>query len=88
MTIRLRLTALLILGLLQICDFLSTRLAVAMGGQELNPVVLHMGLIHAKWLALAICVLLVWKASRERTLWIAGMFYGCVVVWNLSLLAR
>lgn len=88
MTNRLRIVALLILGLLQLVDFLSTKMALAMGGEELNPVVVHAGLWQAKLLALLICALLVWRASRERTLWIVGLTYGGIVVWNLSLLAR
>lgn len=88
MTKRLRIIALLILASLQVVDFLSTKMALAMGWSELNPLVSHAGLWQAKLLALGICGLLVWRASRERTLWIAGFLYGGIVVWNLSLLAR
>lgn len=73
---------------LQAGDLLSTRLAFAHGAIELNPLVHGLGLWQAKLLAVCIVALLLIRGVRLRRLWMVVIIYGCVVCWNVLLVAK
>lgn len=83
--------AVLILAVLQAADVLTTRLVLARGGVEGNP--LMAGLVSRPLLALAakmVCVAAAWCASRRAPswralcgLWMVCGFYLSVVMANV-----
>lgn len=88
------LKALLIFAFLQLADLGTTVAVFKHGGMEKNPLIQHfmtvgpvLGVILAKVIALAIgigCFMM----AKYRALWMANLFFACIVVWNLSILAR
>ena len=74
--------------LLQVGDLFSTRRAFAHGAVELNPVVHLFGLWQAKLLAVGAMALLVNRARKLRRLWTVMVIYGCIVGWNMLLVAK
>ena len=84
-----KLVPLLILGMLQVGDLISTRLVLRIpGALEVNPLVRDLGLWHAKILALVIVLLVVWRAKTLRRLWVVCGIYGAVVLSNIFMLLR
>jgi len=74
---------LVILGLLQAGDLLSTRMVMKIpGALEANPLVRDLGLWQAKLLALAVVILLVWRSQTLGRLWAACGVYAAVVLSN------
>jgi hypothetical protein len=78
----------IVLCILQLGDFLSTRLALAHGAVESSIFVNSVGLWAAKLLCLAIVAVLVWCTRKPSRIWAVCVFYLIVVGWNLSLLRR
>jgi len=76
------------LVLLQLGDLLSTRRAFGRGAIEMNPLVHATGLWEAKLLAIVAISLLAFRSTRLRKLWMVVAFYGCIVGWNLLLVAK
>jgi hypothetical protein len=77
-----------ILCLLQVGDWLSTRMALSIPSVvELNPMVRSLGLWQAKLLMFGIIVLLAWRAKKPRSLWVVCGIYAVVVASNVLLLA-
>ncbi len=86
MSLNRRVVPLLVLGVLQLGDLFSTRMAMKVPGVlELNPIVRRLGLWDAKLLAVALIVLLAWRAKKMGPLWTACGVYACVVVSNVLL---
>jgi hypothetical protein len=77
-----------LLLILQAGDLLSTRLAFAHGAVELNPLVRALGLWPAKLLAISIVALLLIRATKLRRVWMLVVTYGCIVCWNILLVAK
>jgi hypothetical protein len=73
---------------LQAGDLLSTRLAFAHGAIELNPLVHALGLWQAKLLAILVVALLLIRSTKLRRLWMVVIVYGCIVCWNMLLVAK
>ena len=79
-----------IMALLQIGDFVSSRAAFARGAVELNPLLgfgsrPSMKLVFAKLVSIALFWLFV---RRTRRLWIAGVLcalFTAIVCWNAAL---
>ena len=86
--------ALVALGLLQIGDYLTTRIAFSYGAIESNPLVQVVGLWPAKLLALGIVGLLWWHSrSLARLSVLCGAYAGIVfsnmlTVWQASMRLR
>jgi hypothetical protein len=86
-------TALLFL-FLQLADFVTTVIALQLGGAEVNPIVRHFmsgnpleGLLVAKVLALAIgmgCLF----SNKLRAMQVANLAFSGIVAWNVAILAR
>jgi hypothetical protein len=79
---------------LQVVDLGSTVAVLRCGGTEQNPLIQQLmilgpiqGIIVAKVLALAVGVGCYW-AHKPRALRLANLVFGCIVVWNLTILAR
>ena len=79
---------------LQVADFITTLLALRLGGAESNPMValfMHggpiAGLLAAKLLALAIgagCMLF----QKRRAIHLTNIAFTAIVTWNVTILAR
>ena len=83
-----RLLPFIILAALQIGDLISTRLVLAAGGVELNPLVRALGLWPTKLVALVL--LFGWAAltssrKQQARAWMLCAVYALVVIWNISL---
>jgi hypothetical protein len=76
------------LCILQLGDFLSTRLALAHGAVESSIFVNSVGLWGAKLVCVACVAVLALLAHKPSRLWAACVFYPIVVGCNLSLLLR
>lgn len=77
-----------ILCLLQVADWFSTRLALSTPSiVELNPMVRSVGLWQAKLLMCGIIVLLAWRARKPRKLWVVCGIYTVIVASNVFLFA-
>ena len=87
-SLRGKLTPAIVLGILQLGDLLSTRLALDHGAVETNVFVSSLGLWEAKLLCLAIVAFLAWYTRKPQRIWGLCAFYVIVVGWNLSLLRR
>jgi len=75
-----------LLCVLQVADFVTTRLALHRGAVESNPLVQFMGLWEAKLLALVIVVVVVATAKRALPIVLLTGLYIGVVISNLRLL--
>jgi len=80
--------------LLQCADFVTTVLAIRMGGAERNMLVAGFmtahpvnGLIMAKIIVLLLALVVLATRKRRAFIW-ANVFYSAVVLWNLTVLAR
>ncbi len=78
-----RIVPFLILCVLQLGDYISTRLAFKAGAVEGNPLVHALGLWETKVLACAIIALIAWKTTRPKRLWAICAVYVLVVASNL-----
>jgi hypothetical protein len=78
----------IVLVILQLGDFLSTRLALEHGAVETNTFVDSLGLWKAKLLCLALVGLFACHTRKPSLIWALCAFYVAVVGWNLSLLQR
>ncbi len=86
MSLNRKIVPLLVLGVLQLGDLFSTRMAMKVPGVlELNPLVRGLGLWDAKLVAVVLIVLLAWRAKRMGPLWTACGVYACVVASNVLL---
>jgi Domain of unknown function (DUF5658) len=86
--------ALILLFALNLADVFTTRRALALGGQETNPLAAHLlaqsmdVLLLAKVaLIAAIVAACIFTSPRHalrsaRWVWMAVIFYGGVVIWN------
>lgn len=76
----------LVLGLLQVGDLFSTRMALAIPGlMELNPLVRELGLWPAKLLVFGFIALLVYRTKSQRRLWAVCGVYALIVASNVLL---
>ena len=81
--------ALIILGLLQVCDVLSTIRVLEAGGYEQNPVVANLMDRFGRlwWLPKIVlaagAAALIWWSGTEWLLWVLNAIYAAVVVNNL-----
>ena len=82
-----RLLPFIILGALQIGDLISTRLVLAAGGVELNPLVRAFGLWPTKLVALVLLFAWALMSSRKQQarVWMLCGVYALVVIWNIAL---
>lgn len=78
----------ILLGILQLGDLLSTRLALNHGAIEANFFVSSFGLWEVKLVCLIVIAIFAWHTRRPSRIWFLCAFYLCVVGWNLSLLRR
>ena len=62
---------------------MSTKAATHAGAVELNPIVANLGLWPAKLLALALVILLVWRAKSMARIWVICGLYALIVANNL-----
>jgi len=79
---------------LQAADVATTMTALQMGGDEKNPLVMHLmpigslqGLILSKVIVLAVAVAAVLAGKYHVLRWSNALFAG-VVVWNLIIITR
>jgi len=72
---------------LNIIDAYLTKMGLAMGAEELNPLMIHLGSsVLAKGLmALGLVVILYWF-GKQRALWLLNLAFLGVVLWNLAIL--
>lgn len=76
----------MLLALLQVGDYLSTRLAFAHGAVEANPAAGGLGIGTAKIVALVVIAFMVWRRPKSSWLpWAACGWYVLVVANNLAL---
>jgi hypothetical protein len=76
----------IVLGLLQVGDLLSTRMALKIPGvMELNPLVRELGLWPAKLLVLGFIALLVYRTKSMIRLWGVCGVYALIVASNVLL---
>ena len=79
----------IVLGLLQVADLLSTRMALTIPGvMELNPLVRELGLWPAKLLVLGFIALLVYRTKSLRRLWGVCAVYALIVASNVFFFRR
>ena len=89
-----RYITLAVLGVLQLADCITTRMALSYGAVESNPLVQALGLWPAKLLALGIIGLLVWRSrSLAKLSILCGAYAGTIVsnlltVWQASMQLR
>lgn len=83
-----------IFSLLQLMDFSTTVIAIAMGGGEQNPLVAHVmaigaiaGLIISKLLVMALAGCCVW-ARKTHAVRLANVAFALIVAWNLTIIGR
>jgi hypothetical protein len=76
--------AFLLLVILQGLDALSTRLALAHGAVEMNPLA-DGNLLGVKFLALLLCIVLVVVTRRVWHLWVLVGIYAAIVSSNILL---
>jgi Domain of unknown function (DUF5658) len=86
--------AFLLFVALQAADFVTTALALRLGGAETNPLVSHLmtagplgGVLAAKLFSLgigAICLLL----KKHRAIRVTNVAFTAIVAWNVSIVAR
>jgi hypothetical protein len=79
---------------LQVLDFATTLVALALGGGETNPLVRSLlvlgpvsGLVLAKAVALAVG-LLAYFMGKRRGIRNANRVYSAIVIWNFTIIAR
>jgi len=78
--------AVLFIGL-NIFDALLTRMSLAAGAEELNPLAVSFGAnIPAKASIAAAIVLVAYLLGRDRILWWANFGFLGIVLWNLQIL--
>jgi len=78
--------AVLFVGL-NIFDALLTRMSLALGAEELNPIAVSFGAnILAKALIAVAIVAVIYWFGRERLLWWVNFAFLGVVLWNLQIL--
>lgn len=72
---------------LNIIDALLTKMGLAIGAEELNPFMIHLGSsVLAKGLiALGLVVILYWF-RKERALWLLNLAFLGVVLWNTAII--
>ena len=87
--------SLLIFLLLQVLDFATTLVALAMGGTEQNPLVSHImalgpvrGLIVSKIIILALAVICALVLRKRNPIRWANIVFSLIVAWNLTIIAR
>ena len=92
--LRARALGLVLLFVLNMADVLSTRRALALGGQETNPLAaqllsqsMDVLLLVKLVLIAAIVAACIFSPPRHalrsaRWIWMAVIFYGLVVIWN------
>jgi hypothetical protein len=80
--------------LLQIADFITTLIAISLGGAEKNPLVgfimgfgIHEGLLVAKLIVIALGLLGA-IAGKYRGLRMANIVFAGVVLWNVTIIGR
>lgn len=80
--------------LLQLADFMTTVATLRLGGAEMNPLV-HLfmsigpvtGLILAKVAVIPLAIGCFFL-NKPRALQRANVVFACIVVWNISVIAR
>jgi hypothetical protein len=81
-------TPLALFILLQISDFATTLIAIALGGAEQNPLVhASFGLAISKLLVISIAVA-GYYFGKHRGIRTANVAFSGVVVWNISVICR
>jgi hypothetical protein len=78
--------AVLFIGL-NVFDALLTKMSLAAGAEELNPVAVYFGanMLAKAFIAVGIVVAVYWL-GRERMLWWANLGFLGIVLWNLQIL--
>lgn len=83
-----KLIPLAILCALQAGDIISTRIAIAHGAVEMNPLVGHLGLWPAKLLVFLAAALLAYRARKTWLMWAGCAVYAAIVASNLLVAIR
>ena len=85
---------LFLLILLQIIDLITTRMAIGLGGGEMNPLVSQImafaplsGLIVSKLIVVGIGALGVWM-QKSNGIRVANLAFAVVVAWNFTIIFR
>jgi Domain of unknown function (DUF5658) len=77
-----------VLCLLQVGDWISTRMALSIPSVvELNPMVRSFGLWQAKLLMCGIIALLAWRTKKPSKLWVVCGIYILVIASNILVFA-
>jgi len=72
---------------LNIIDAYLTKMGLAMGAEEFNPLMIHLGssALAKGLIALGIIIALYWF-RKERALWLLNLAFLGVVLWNLAII--
>ena len=80
--------------LLQVLDLATTLVALALGGFENNPIVAHImtlgpisGLVVSKIVVIGLATAGAFL-DKKRGIRLANVAFCCIVVWNVSVIAR